>query len=63
LERIVRGEASKAIARDFGISIKTVETHRLRLMRRLGARNLVDLGRMVERADRSVDRGRDEYES
>jgi DNA-binding NarL/FixJ family response regulator len=47
LDKIVAGTANKAIAFDLGLSEKTVETHRSRLMRKLGAASLPDLVRMV----------------
>ena len=47
------GRTSKQIAADLGISIKTVETHRARLMESLGCRNAVELVRAaVQWADR-----------
>ncbi len=42
-ERIVSGSSNKAIAADLGISVRTVETHRARIMEKLNARSLVDL--------------------
>ncbi|ETX26869.1 response regulator transcription factor [Roseivivax isoporae] len=36
LEGVARGASSKEVARDLGISPKTVETHRARAMRKLG---------------------------
>lgn len=42
-ERIVRGESNKVIAYDLDISIRTVETHRARIMQKMNARTLVDL--------------------
>ncbi|MGY4516901.1 response regulator transcription factor [Lysobacter sp. HA18] len=39
------GRTTKQIAADLGISIKTVETHRARLMEALGCRNAVELVR------------------
>ena len=50
-ERVVRRELNKAIAFDLGVSSKTVETHRARVMKRLGARTLADLVRIAERID------------
>ncbi len=44
---IVDGNANKQIAYDFGISVRTVEVHRARLMKKLGARSVSDLVRMV----------------
>jgi DNA-binding NarL/FixJ family response regulator len=43
LQALGTGRTSKQIAADLGISIKTVETHRARLMEALGCRNAVEL--------------------
>jgi two-component system, LuxR family, response regulator FixJ len=42
-DRIVCGTSNKVIALDFGISIRTVESHRANIMEKLKARTLVDL--------------------
>jgi DNA-binding CsgD family transcriptional regulator len=47
LAQIVRGDSSKEAARHLNISHRTVEFHRANLMRKLGARNVVELIRMV----------------
>ncbi|HEY4561280.1 MAG TPA: helix-turn-helix transcriptional regulator, partial [Lysobacter sp.] len=39
------GRTTKQIAADLGLSVKTVETHRARLMEALGCRNAVELVR------------------
>ena len=57
LERVIRGESNKTIAFDLGISTKSVETHRSRVMRRLGADSLAELVRMADRAGSSIGRG------
>jgi len=44
------GRTSKQIAADLGISLKTVETHRARMMATLGCRNAVELLRLAVRA-------------
>ncbi|MGN6512739.1 MAG: response regulator transcription factor [Lysobacteraceae bacterium] len=44
-----RGRTTKQIAADLGISIKTVETHRARIMEALGCRNAVELLRLAVR--------------
>ena len=44
------GRTTKQIAADLGISIKTVETHRARIMESLGCRNAVELLRVAMRA-------------
>jgi two-component system, LuxR family, response regulator FixJ len=41
--RIVNGDANKVIGFDLGISVRTVEAHRARIMDKLHARSLVDL--------------------
>jgi len=45
-ERIAGGHANKAVAIDFGISERTVEIHRSRVMKKMQAKNLADLVRM-----------------
>jgi DNA-binding CsgD family transcriptional regulator len=47
LAQIVRGFSNKEIARAFGISSRTVEFHRTNLLKKVGARNTVDLVRKV----------------
>ena len=44
---VVEGRANKVIAIDLGISERTVELHRGRVMRKLGARSVPDLIRKV----------------
>ena len=46
LTALVAGRSNKEIARDMGISHRTVEVHRASLMTRLGARNLAEAVRM-----------------
>ncbi|WP_109449236.1 LuxR C-terminal-related transcriptional regulator [Azospirillum sp. TSH64] len=50
LVRLVAGKSSKAIAADLGISFKTVECHRARVMEKLGCSGLFELGRAWEAA-------------
>ena len=51
------GRTTKQIAADLGISVKTVETHRARLMEALGCRNAVELVRTaVQWSDRVTPR-------
>lgn len=42
-DRIVAGQSNKAIAINLGISVRTVESHRARVMDKLQAKSLVDL--------------------
>jgi FixJ family two-component response regulator len=42
-DRICSGASNKMIAADFGISIRTVESHRARIMEKMKVRSLVDL--------------------
>lgn len=43
LDLLVAGKANKVIADELAINIKTVETHRLRLMQKVGAKSLAEL--------------------
>ncbi len=47
LGAVARGLANKQIARELGISVKTVELHRSNLMRKLELRNAADLTRLA----------------
>jgi FixJ family two-component response regulator len=47
LDRIAQGEINKAVAKNLGISEKTVEVHRARVMSKLNAKSLADLMRVV----------------
>ncbi len=47
LARIAAGETSKAAGRILGISSRTVDVHRARIMQKLRARNAADLMRIV----------------
>lgn len=48
MERVVNGLANKQIAGDLGISTKTVEAHRARVMEKMRADSLAELVRLVE---------------
>jgi FixJ family two-component response regulator len=45
---VVSGRSSKQIAQDLGISHRTVEIHRTRVMQKTGAANLMELFRIAE---------------
>ena len=47
LAQIAAGASNKEAGRHFGISPRTIEVHRARLMKKLGARNAADLVRIV----------------
>ena len=52
LAHVIKGSSSKEAARTLGISHRTVEFHRANIMRKLGARNIVDLvGRVLGKVD------------
>jgi FixJ family two-component response regulator len=47
LQRISAGASNKEAGRQLGISPRTVEVHRARIMEKIGARNTADLVRIV----------------
>jgi FixJ family two-component response regulator len=49
LVEVARGRLSKQIAGDIGIAESTVKVHRSRLMKKMKARSLPELGRMVDK--------------
>lgn len=49
MERVVKGQANKVIAMDLGVSQRTVELHRARVMRKLRMRSLAELVQAVGR--------------
>lgn len=53
LDRVVAGRLNKSIADDLGISIKTVEAHRARVMEKMQAKSLAELIQLTlaERGD------------
>ena len=58
LSGIVRGCASKIIAWELGLSVRTVEAYRAQLYARLGARNATDAVRLALAAGLRVEEGR-----
>ncbi|MBL6853327.1 MAG: response regulator transcription factor [Alphaproteobacteria bacterium] len=49
---LTEGHQNKVVAHQLGISVRTAETHRARVMSKLGARNLADLVRLSMGSDR-----------
>jgi DNA-binding CsgD family transcriptional regulator len=49
LNLVVAGKATKEIASDLGISIKTAESHRVRIMKKLDTHNTAGLVRYAIR--------------
>jgi FixJ family two-component response regulator len=52
---VARGRLSKQIAGDLGIAEATVKVHRSRLMRKMKARSLPELGRMADKLNLGSD--------
>ncbi|WP_424138698.1 response regulator transcription factor [Roseomonas chloroacetimidivorans] len=57
LDLAMEGKASKVIAYELGISPRTVEVHRLRLLARLGVGSLAEAVRLCVLADMAAPRG------
>jgi two-component system response regulator FixJ len=51
LDRIVAGRMTKQIAHDLGISVRTVEEHRARMLARLGTRSPAEAVRLAVLAE------------
>jgi FixJ family two-component response regulator len=51
MQRVVRGQANKVIAMDLGVSQRTVELHRARVMRKLKMRSLAELVHAVDKLE------------
>jgi two-component system response regulator FixJ len=56
MERVVSGQANKVIAMDLGVSQRTVELHRARVMRKLKMRSLAELVQAVGKVTKDEDR-------
>ncbi len=54
MERVVKGQANKVIAMDLGVSQRTVELHRARVMRKLKMRSLAELVHAVDKLGSGV---------
>ena len=53
LEGLIAGKLNKIIAHDLGLSVRTIEGHRVRMMERLGVRQLADAVRLAVLAELS----------
>jgi Response regulator len=49
MELMIKGLHNRHIAKELGISPRTVEVHKARVMEKLGAKNLVDFVRLIDR--------------
>ena len=54
LEQVAGGDTNKVIAADLGISVRTVELHRARGMRKLAVRSVAELVRLIQRHHAAV---------
>jgi len=54
LQLVTQGKANKVMAGDLGVSQRTVEIHRARVMETMGAQSLAQLVRMVLELDKTV---------
>ncbi len=59
LDALVSGRSNKQIAFDLGLSVRTVEVHRARMMERLGARQLAEAIRLAVMAQLASGTGPD----
>jgi two-component system, LuxR family, response regulator FixJ len=59
LDALVAGRSNKQIAFDLGLSVRTVEVHRARMMERLGARQLAEAIRLGVLAELASGEGSD----
>ena len=53
LDHVIAGQLNKQIAADLGTGEQNIKVHRGRLMRKMGARSVVELARMTERLRRA----------
>jgi len=52
MERIVQGQPNKVVAIELGLSERTVEIHRAKVMAKAGERSLAELIGMLARCER-----------
>lgn len=53
MEMVIQGHANKVIALDLGVSQRTVELHRARVMHKMGVRSLADLVRIAGKVNQA----------
>ena len=51
MDQVLAGGANKQIAVALGISVKTVEAHRKRVMEKMGVHNVVELMRVAKQSE------------
>ena len=51
MDLLVQGLHNRRIAEELGISHRTVEVHKARVLEKLGVRSVVELVRLVDRKD------------
>ena len=49
MDKVVAGRANKVIAMDLGVSQRTIELHRARVMQKMRVRSLAELVRLAQR--------------
>jgi len=54
VDKLVKGKINKVIGAELGISTRTVESHRARIMRKLGVRSLSDILKLVFAAEGDI---------
>jgi len=47
MQHVLEGKLNKQIAEDLGVSMRTVEVHRARILEKMGVRNVVELARLL----------------
>jgi FixJ family two-component response regulator len=56
MDKVIAGKLNKIIADELGISIKTVEVHRARIMEKMEARSVAELVQLAMAVGASVSR-------
>jgi len=45
---VAKGKLNRDIANELGIAVRTVKLHRMNMMRKLGANNVIELAKLVD---------------